>query len=208
MIQLDNLRFGYGGNPVVSLEKLAVPDNDNLLLRGQSGSGKTTLLMLLAGLQTPQKGTITLNGTAINTLAPTERDAFRGRHIGFVFQQPHLMPPLTVLQNLLVAPYMAGLPVDEGYALALLKKLGLEKLAGRKPGELSQGQQQRVGVARALVTKPDLILADEPTSALDDEACEATMDALLGAKAQLVAASHDARIVPHFKRVLNMGGKA
>lgn len=206
---IENMSFGYTGKPLLDIPELSVPGAGNLLVRGASGSGKSSLLMLLAGLLKPKKGTIRLGDVDITAMPPVAQDAFRGRHIGFVFQQPHLMAPLTVLQNVLVAPFMAGLPVEEAHARALLDKLGIGSLAARRPAELSLGQQQRVGVARALVHRPQLVLADEPTSALDDKAAEAAINLLLqtaaGVKAQVVVASHDARIKSHFKQTFTLG---
>jgi ABC-type lipoprotein export system ATPase subunit len=211
MLTMDNVRFGYTAKPVVNVKTLTLPDGENLLVQGASGSGKTSLLFLLAGLLNPQQGRISLDGADLTTMDESRRDVFRGKRIGIVFQQPHLMPALTVLQNVLVAPFMADVEVNKAFAISLLDRLGLAKLADRYPSELSHGQQQRVGVARALVTKPSLVLADEPTSALDDVACEATINLLLSSAesiaAQVVVASHDARIIPHFTRTLKLGGK-
>jgi putative ABC transport system ATP-binding protein len=209
MLAVRNLQFSYGDTPVLAINKLTA--QGHLLVQGASGSGKTTLLFVLAGLLEPQKGTISLDNTDLAALRGAGRDAYRGRNIGFVFQQPHLMPALTVLQNVLVAPFMAGESPDQEYALALLDKLGLADLAHRYPAQLSQGQQQRVGLARALVHKPKLILADEPTSALDDDAAEAAITLLLDSAedvgAQLVVTSHDSRIAPYFKQVLKLEGQ-
>jgi putative ABC transport system ATP-binding protein len=211
MLHIENLRFGYTETPILNIPKLEVPDGRHLLIQGPSGSGKSSLLSLLAGLLNPKKGRIVLNGTDIHTLPTTARDAFRGKHIGFVFQQPHLIPALTVLQNVLMAPFMAGVKTDKAHAMKLLEKLGIAKLANRYPTELSHGQQQRVGVARALVHKPDLVLADEPTSALDDKAAETTINLLLNTakevKAQVVVATHDARIAKKFGQTLTLKGE-
>jgi putative ABC transport system ATP-binding protein len=214
MLAVHNLKFSYGTKnknvPVLNIDKLTAPGH--LLVQGASGSGKTTLLFTLAGLLVPQAGHIDLDGTDMTALAGAARDIFRGQHIGFVFQQPHLMPALTVLQNLLVAPFMAGEKLDRDHALDLLQRLGLGDLAHRYPAQLSQGQQQRVGLARALVHKPKLVLADEPTSALDDEAAEAAINLLLqtadDAGAQVVVTSHDSRIVPYFKQTLKLEARA
>ncbi|MBI1309297.1 MAG: ATP-binding cassette domain-containing protein [Proteobacteria bacterium] len=212
MLEISNLGFGYSAKaPLIDVRKLRLNNSQHLLVQGPSGSGKSSLLFLLAGLLQPQKGRIYLGETEMTALPAAARDAYRGRNIGFVFQQPHLMAPLTVLQNVLVAPFMAGLAVEQAHALALLEKLGLGKLAQRRPHELSLGQQQRVGVARALVHKPQLVLADEPTSALDDEAAEAVIGLLLetaeSVGAQVVAASHDARIKKHFSQTLSLKGE-
>jgi putative ABC transport system ATP-binding protein len=212
MLRVQGLRFGYGKKPILEINKLDVKDGANLLVQGPSGSGKTSLLFLLAGLLAPGQGSIILDGTDLQKLSAHGRDAFRGRHIGFVFQQPHLMPALTVLQNILVAPFMAGVKADKAWALDLLKKVGLGEMASRYPHQLSHGQQQRVGLARALVHRPKLVLADEPTSALDDASAKAAISLLLksaaDAGAQLVVTSHDKRIEPFFKQVLKLEAQA
>jgi putative ABC transport system ATP-binding protein len=209
MLAVRNLQFSYGDMPVLAINKLNA--QGHLLVQGASGSGKTTLLFVLAGLLEPQSGKVTLDDTDLAALRGSARDIYRGRNIGFVFQQPHLMSALTVLQNVLVAPFMAGEQPDSDHALHLLDKLGLADLAHRYPAQLSQGQQQRVGLARALVHKPKLVLADEPTSALDDDAAEAAITLLLEsadeAGAQVVVTSHDSRITPYFKQVLKLEGQ-
>lgn len=210
MMTIDDLRFGYGQRRILEINHFALPDGEALLVEGPSGSGKTSLLFLLAGLLAPQKGRIILNGTDMAALNGRARDRFRGRHIGFVFQQPHLMAPLSVLDNVLVAPFCGGVKADRAWAVHLLESLGLGAFLHRKPHALSQGQMQRVGVARALVHRPAVILADEPTSALDDAACAATLGLLQAhakeAGAQLVVASHDGRIKGQFKTTLAVGG--
>lgn len=206
MLSMRNLRFGYADKPILNIDKLTVKDGEHLLVRGASGTGKTSLLFLLAGLLAPQGGSIVVEDTDLATLDRKQRDVFRGQNIGFVFQQPHLMHALTVLQNVLVAPFMAGKKPERDYAVSLLQKLGLGDLLHRYPWQLSQGQMQRVGLARALVHKPKLILADEPTSALDDEAAQASIDLLLASArsvgAQVVVTSHDSRISRHFSQTL------
>jgi ABC-type lipoprotein export system ATPase subunit len=213
MLELTNLTFGYeAAKPILSIASFKLPQGQNLLVRGPSGSGKTSLLFLLAGILTPTSGKVVVAGTDVASLFPAARDAWRGQTVGMVFQQPHLMAPLTVRQNLLVAPLMANQPAANDQADLLLSQLGLSDLADRKPDQLSQGQQQRVGIARALMNSPKVILADEPTSALDDDACVDTLAALLkGAKAvdaQLVVVSHDARIFKSFEKTLTLKGAA
>lgn len=207
-LTLSGLHFGYGPKPLFTIKDFALKEKDSLLIRGASGSGKTSLLFILAGLLAPTSGNVVVQGQNLTSLTPRQRDAFRGQIMGFVFQQPHLMPALTVLQNLLVVPYLGGIKPDEPHAKELLERLHIAELTHRKPQELSQGQRQRVGIARALVHKPKLLLADEPTSALDDQACQAVMDLLMDtAKAQgtqVVAASHDARIAQHFTQTLKL----
>lgn len=208
MLTVSNLRFGYGPQPILNLPNLTLPQHQHLLVQGASGSGKTSLLFLLGGFLQPTSGHIRLDDTDIPALSPTQRDAFRGRHLGFIFQQPHLMAPLTVRQNLLIANTMAGKAANNARATQLLAKLGLEDLAHRKPHQLSHGQMQRVGIARALMNAPRLVLADEPTSALDDTAAEQVIQLLLATAAsegaQVIVTSHDARLRPHFTNILNL----
>jgi ABC-type lipoprotein export system ATPase subunit len=212
MLQIHDLQFGYGKQALLNINDYTLKDREHLLVRGNSGSGKTSLLFLLAGLLKPNKGAITLNGTDITKLFGASKDRFRGQNLGFVFQQPHLMAALTIRQNLLVVPFMAGEAIEASRVDALLKKLGLESLADRYPSQLSQGQQQRVGLARALIHRPKLVLADEPTSALDDHAAESALNLLLEsaeqAGAQVVVTSHDNRIASRFKHTLKLEARA
>lgn len=206
MLKISGLKAGYDGKAVVELNTLSLPSGEHLLLLGQSGSGKTTLLYAIGGLLTPLAGEVTLAGTRIN---PGD-DEFRGTHIGIIYQTLHMVPALTVLENLLLAPYAAGLPQDAAKAESLLAALGLLELRHRKPHELSQGQQQRVAIARAAMNGPKLILGDEPTSALDDASAAAVMELLLAAArtvgASLVIATHDARIKKYFTHTITLGG--
>ena len=204
MIRVEGLRFAYGGRKIVAVDAFEVEAAGKALVVGPSGSGKTTLLHLMAGLLVPSQGRVLVAGQDLAVLSPPQRDRFRGRNIGIVLQQFHLLPTLTALQNLLVAQSVAGLPVDRKAALAALTSLGVGDCGRARPHELSVGQQQRVAIARALVNRPKLLLADEPTSSLDDESCAAVRDMLLEASAghgaALVIATHDARLrgaVPH-----------
>jgi putative ABC transport system ATP-binding protein len=199
MIRIDRLRFGYDGGPdVLRLPQFTLEAESNILVVGPSGCGKTTLLHLIAGLLSPSAGSIVVDGQDLASLSAHERDRFRGRHIGIVLQQFHLLPTLTALQNLVVAQSIAGLPVDREAALRMLHGLGVDERVEAYPHQLSVGQQQRVAIARALVNRPKLLLADEPTSNLDDEACASVVDLLLSATQQhavsLVIATHDTRL--------------
>jgi putative ABC transport system ATP-binding protein len=210
MITLHNLAVGYGKTPVARLPDTHVAQGGHCLITGKSGSGKTTLLYALAGLLTPLEGRITIGGTDITALAPRARDAFRGAHIGIVFQTLHMVAALSLLDNVLLAQYAAGLAQQPDKAEALLAQLGLFDHRHRKPGQLSQGQKQRAAIARAAINRPSLIIADEPTSALDDESAAACMDMLLRiageCHASLIVATHDARIKPCFTQTLALGG--
>jgi putative ABC transport system ATP-binding protein len=199
MIRIDHLRFAYRGrDDVLDIDQFALEPRESVLVVGPSGCGKTTLLHLIAGLLLPTQGTVAVEGHDLAALPAAARDRFRGRRIGIVLQQFHLLPTLTALQNLLVAQTIAGLPLDRAHAHAMLTALGVEERADAYPHQLSVGQQQRVAIARALVNRPGLLLADEPTSNLDDEACASVAELLLGAadrhSAALVIATHDHRL--------------
>jgi putative ABC transport system ATP-binding protein len=178
-------------------------------LLGASGSGKTTLLSLLAGLLKPEAGgSVIVEGKNLYALSTRERDALRGRIFGFVFQSLHLLPSLTLRQNIALAADMAGLKTDETRLDALLATLGLSDKAHRKPDALSQGEQQRGAIARAVLNKPKIILADEPTSALDNANAQIVM-ALLETQAResgaaLVVATHDHRIADRFQTIVRL----
>ena len=207
MIRFEQVRFGYrDGEDVLSLPAIDLDARDNILVVGPSGCGKTTFLHLVAGLLVPTAGRVIVDGQNLAQLSPSSRDRFRGRHIGIVLQQFHLLPTLTALQNLLVAQSVAGLPVDRAWAHGMLEALGVNERASALPHELSVGQQQRVAIARALVNRPKLLLADEPTSNLDDESCAQVIDLLLNVTPQhgaaLVVATHDSRLKSRIPRQL------
>lgn len=207
MIRIEGLRFGYnGGDDVLRLEAFDLPLASNVLVVGPSGCGKTTLLHLIAGLLLPGSGRVIVAGQDLAVLVPSTRDRFRGRNIGIVLQQFHLLPTLTALQNLLVAQSFAGLPIDRATAHATLSALGVDERVHAYPHQLSVGQQQRVAIARALVNRPKLLLADEPTSNLDDEACAVVADLLLDVAQRqgvsLLIATHDTRLKSRIPRQL------
>lgn len=196
------------GASSLSFPDLSIAPGDKVLLLGPSGSGKTTLLSVLAGLLTPDTGVIEIEGQDFYTLSSAARDHIRGRNFGFVFQTLHLLPSLTLRQNIALAADMAGQEQEEGRLDHLLDSLGLADKARRKPAALSQGEQQRTAIARAVLLRPKIILADEPTSALDDQNAAAVMKLLeaqaIEAGAALLIATHDNRIKDHFKTVINL----
>ena len=206
MIHIEDLRFGYDGAEVLRLDAFDLPAGDNVLVLGPSGCGKTTLLHLVAGLLLPGSGRVVVADHDLGALSAAARDRFRGRNIGIVLQQFHLLPTLTALQNLLVAQSIAGLPVDRQAAHASLSALGVHDRHHAYPHQLSVGQQQRVAIARALVNRPKLLLADEPTSNLDDESCTGVAELLLDAARRhgvsLMIATHDARLKSRIARHL------
>lgn len=209
MLHLENLRAGYGVTPVVAIADFRLAPGEHALILGPSGCGKTTLLYAIAGLLKPLSGNITLSDMALHEMNGAALDAFRGKQIGMIHQTLHMVPALSLMQNLLLANYAAGTAQDEAKAARLLEGLGLYDERHRRPGTLSQGQKQRAAIARAAMNSPRLILGDEPTSALDDEACDKTMQLLLDVAklsgASLVVATHDARITQYFHHTLRLG---
>lgn len=181
---------------------------DTLLITGSSGKGKTTLLHLLAGILKPQWGRIMVGDTDITSLSEKKLDSFRGRNIGIIFQQSHFVQSLTVIENITVAAYLSGNKPDIRRATELLSQLNVGEQANKKTAKLSQGQQQRVSIARAMMNNPRLILADEPTSSLDDEHCLKVAELLrqqaLQANAALVIVTHDQRLKDIFNRTIQL----
>ena len=214
MIALRDLRFAWPGAPhdCVAIDTLAVPAGRTLFLHGPSGGGKSTLLGLLAGVLLPRAGSVSLMGTAWSSLSGARRDAFRADHVGYIFQQFNLLPYLSVLDNVLLPCRFSALRrgrAEVGSSSAtdaakkLLRQVGLQSsLWARPAARLSVGQQQRVAAARALIGRPEVVIADEPTSALDAALRDDFMNLLLGecraAGSTLVFVSHDERLAARF----------
>ncbi|MDD3519312.1 MAG: ATP-binding cassette domain-containing protein [Chromatiales bacterium] len=211
-LQLTDLQYRIDDRPLIDLADWRLPRSEHCLVLGPSGSGKTTLLHLLAGLLRPHVGRIEVLGQDIAALHAGQRDAWRGRHVGIVFQRLHLIGALTVAQNLRLARKLAGLSPDPLREREVLEGLGLARLADALPARLSQGEAQRAAIARAVVNRPALILADEPTSALDDANCSRVAELLLeqaaACGASLLIATHDARIKELFLHHLDLNGDA
>ena len=212
MIELENLQLGYGQKPLLLVPSFSIAAGEHCLILGKSGAGKTTLLYALAGLLTPMRGRLRIGDVEPHMLDAPARDTFRGQHISIIYQTLHMVPALTVLENLLLVQYAAGVKQDVTRAEQLLARLGLSQYRDSKPEALSQGQQQRVAIARAAMNAPSIILGDEPTSALDDESCAQVIELLLQVAqesgASLVVATHDARLKPYFSKQLALGGIA
>ena len=198
MFTLQNLTHAYHGATVLNVAAWQAEQGAQWLMLGPSGSGKTTLLHALAGILRPASGQVTVAGQDLTALSPAALDRFRGKNIGIVLQRLHLIDSLSVLNNLLLAQYLAGEPQNAARVRAVLGTLDLADKADARPHELSHGQAQRVAVARAVVNSPKLLLADEPTSNLDDTRCLQVLDLLLdqakSCGATLVIATHDQRI--------------
>ena len=161
---------------------LSISDNDFIAVIGPSGSGKTTLLSVLGGMLAPSAGHVMLNGQSLYGLSVRERTKLRSEKIGFVFQSFNLIPWLTAVENVQVPLMLAGRPEQQqrSRAIELLERVGLADRTEHRPGELSQGQQQRVALARTLANDPQVILADEPTGNLDSETKQQVMEYLSG----------------------------
>lgn len=198
LLEFVDVAKRYGDRPVLDGFSLQVVAGEHVLLLGPSGSGKTTLLHLVCGLLTPDRGAISVAGERIDCGSAAKRDDVRRRRIGIVFQALRLVSALDVRANLLLAQRLAGRARDAQGVDALIERLGLAHSARARPRELSQGEAQRAAIARALVGRPDLLVADEPTSALDDDNAGRVGRLLLDATAEtgstLLVATHDARM--------------
>lgn len=211
-IRINRLVFSYPGKNsavVLDIPSWHIQRGERLFLQGPSGSGKSTLLNLLAGILTTTQGSVEILGQNLAALSAHQRDNFRARHIGIVFQQFNLIPYLSILDNIRLAAYFSGITDIEQEALHLFAALGLDRsLLNKQTSALSVGQQQRVAIARALINAPEILIADEPTSALDSDARAAFMQLLLElCKDQgntLIFVSHDNSLAQHFQRVLNL----
>jgi len=218
MIVARNLTQRYrragGGPPLTVLDRvdLDVAAGEVVAVLGPSGSGKTTLLGLLAGLDRASEGSVSLGGVALEALHEDARAALRAERIGFVFQGFQLLPTLTALENVLVPLELlpAGPPLAEAEARArdLLGRVGLGARLDHHPAQLSGGEQQRVGIARAFAARPALLFADEPTGNLDRETGRAVADLLLAlnreAGTTLVIATHDLELARRAGRVVHL----
>jgi putative ABC transport system ATP-binding protein len=195
LVETRGLSHSREGRCVMAIGDWQLHPGAHALLLGPSGSGKTTFINIAAGLATPSDGELLVAGEPMSRLPPAARDALRRRSIGLVFQTLRLIPALSISGNLELAQKLALGTVDRAEIAHLIQRVGLSHRAHARPHQLSQGEGQRAAIARALVTKPRLLVADEPTSALDD--ANAT-------GATLLVATHDARIAPRFANRLDL----
>ena len=204
--------FPTRGEPLVVLRNisLALQSGENLAILGPSGSGKSTLLHLMGTLDTPPTGTITLGDKNPFTLDEPQLAHFRNRRIGFVFQEHHLLPQLSALENVLVPCLAEGTPNEEmvSRARSLLDRVGLSERLEHRPAELSGGERQRVGIARALIHTPSLLLADEPTGNLDRSAATGITELLVQLQEQedaiLVVVTHSIELANGLQRRMEL----
>lgn len=188
MLELIDITKGYGGPnepgyvPVLKSLSLNLSAGESMAVLGPSGCGKSTLLNIIGALDKPSGGRVIFMGQDLATLDETKLAFIRNQEIGFVFQMHHLLPHLTVLENILIPtlawPDPSKTEVYSKRAVELMEQMGISECADRRPGELSGGQRQRAAVARALINSPKLILADEPTGSLDHETAAGVMDLL------------------------------
>ncbi len=210
MISLSHLtmRLAGGGHQVTILDDvtLEIPDKQRVAIVGPSGSGKSTLLGLIAGLDRPTSGSITLNGVEISTMRENALARFRRDHIGYIFQSFHLIPTLTALENVLVPLELAGMSGAQARATELLQTVGLGDRLHHYPVQLSGGEQQRVAVARAFACHPPILLADEPTGNLDSTTGQQVMLLLDSLHSDfgttLVLVTHDPAMASSMERVI------
>lgn len=213
-LQIENLsrRFYQGQTEISALDNVSfsVSPGESLAITGPSGSGKTTLLSLMAGLESPSAGKIIFGDTDISQLSERERTDFRAANIGIVFQQFHLMPHLTALENVCLPLEILGKPFAQSQALEILKNVGLSERAHHLPHQMSGGECQRVAIARAMVHKPPFIFADEPSGNLDTSNGQKVMDLLFSLiseqKRTLILITHDQQLAERCDHQIHLLG--
>jgi putative ABC transport system ATP-binding protein len=201
-------RYGEGDNAVEALRgcSIEVQNGELTAVMGPSGSGKSTLMHILAGLDLPTTGSVSIDGIDITTLGDNELTKLRRQHIGFIFQFFNLLPMLTAEENIVLPLELGGRKVDKAWIDEVIEKVGLSDRRTHRPSELSGGQQQRVAIARALISKPTVIFADEPTGNLDSTTSAEILDVLRHSVTDygqtLVMVTHDAHAAAVADRVL------
>ncbi len=225
ILSLQNIEFSYNpkSQKVLDIKSFSIEKGDKVFLYGPSGCGKTTFLEVIAGVLVPQSGIFSFLSRDITKMSPNERDQMRAAHIGYIFQSFNLIPYLSVEENIVLPLYLSperrkkiSHTIESEEIQKICQQLGIVELVTRPVSELSVGQQQRVAVARALLGKPELILADEPTSALDQEHREKFIQLLFEVCKQenttVLFVSHDRTLMNLFDRSvslaeINQGGR-
>lgn len=214
VIQVKKLRKEYimGQEKVVALRdiNLSVYRGEICCIFGTSGSGKSTLLNQLAGLEKPTRGQVLIGGVPISQLDENQLAAFRQKHVGFVFQSYNLLPELTALENVAMPLMFRGMPKDvrEREAMKMLARVGLKDRIHHFPGQMSGGQQQRAGIARAFISRPDIVFADEPTGNLDSKTTKEVMEMIRTFARKfhqtIVLVSHDPEMTEYADRIVTL----
>ncbi len=214
MIVCQNIAMEYGDGEMRELVlndvSLAIAPGEACVLLGPSGSGKTTLLSILGCLLTPTRGDVVVGGERVNWLDRDSLADLRRQRMGFVFQQAHLLPFLTIQDNLLLMAENAGVPASEAHRRIhdLVGRLDIERSLAKYPRQLSGGQRQRAAVVRALIHAPAVVLADEPTASLDWHRGEEVADLLVATaralNVSLLMVTHDTRMISKFDRIFKM----
>jgi putative ABC transport system ATP-binding protein len=201
----------HGGGHKVEILKsidLTIPTGQFISITGHSGSGKTTLLSLIAGLDTPTNGTINIDGQDITKLDEDELAVLRGKRFGFIFQNFHLIPTLTALENVVLSAELNGTPGATKKSEDLLGTVGLQDREHHYPAQLSGGEQQRLSLARAFVNDPEIILADEPTGNLDSKNSDRIIELLKELHrvkgATIVLVTHESQVADQSQRILTL----
>ncbi len=202
MIQTNNLSHTFSDQVRITFPDFSVGQKESLLILGESGAGKTTLLHILGGMLKPTDGAVHLMNENIYSFSSRKLDSFRGDHIGMVFQQAHFIPSISAIENIRLAQRIGSKKVDNQAINNLFDRLNIGHRKEALPSEMSQGERQRLAIARAFINTPSLVLADELTSALDDTNC-ASVIALLKEQSEqmgtsLIMVTHDQRLKEYF----------
>ena len=203
LVRLSDITKVYQGGVTGAVNgvSLTVEEGEFTAVMGPSGSGKSTLLNLIAGLDRPTSGSVSVAGSDLGRMSEAALARFRRDRIGFVFQFFHLLPNLTALENVLIPAQLKSTTSAEASGRELLDQLGIAEVADRYPAKLSGGQQQRVAIARALINKPSLLLADEPTGALDTRSGDQVMELLMELHRSgqtILLVTHDAKLATRY----------
>lgn len=215
LVKLENIQYSWSSTSslVLNILKFQIQPGQKIFLYGPSGSGKSTLLNLIAGVLNSQQGAISVLGQDLSQMSASEKDLFRGDHMGFIFQQFNLIPYLTAYENIILplnfSKKRASKVLDINKTVqALANRLDIRNELYKKPHQMSVGQQQRVAAARSLIGAPELIIADEPTSSLDQERRDQFLELLISeaqkTNASVLFVSHDKTLQKHFDIVLDI----